>query len=414
MLKTEEIKQHFPIFEKFEKEGIIYLDSAATAQKPKEVIEEIERFYTDYCSNVHRGVYRIGEIATDKYNKAREKVSRFINASSESEIIFTRNTTEAINLMANITTEKMGRDDEVLISSMEHHSNIVPWQILQSKGRCRIKILEKKHDQIIRADDILNNINEKTRIVSLTHVSNIFGSINDLNEVGNELHDRGILFMVDGAQSVPHMPVNVRKINCDFLAFSGHKMCGPSGIGVLYGKRELLEELPPYMGGGEMIREVYDDHFTAADIPEKYEAGTPNIEGAIGLGAAVDFLSKIGMDNIREHEKEIVRYFIKRLDELRENSLEVYGPRDSEIKGAVFTFTIGRKGEREIHPHDISYMMDKISGIEIRSGHHCAMPATIRLGKYATARASFYIYNDRNDVDKLFETIEDMKVRVRI
>ena len=417
MINVEEIRKDFPIFRRFERDGIIYLDNAATTQKPKAVIDSIVDFYENHNSNVHRGVYRVGEEATDLYNKSRENVAKFIGASANN-IVFVRNATEGLNLAASGLTSKLNEGDEVLISRMEHHSNIVPWQIQSANRKVRLKFIENGEKDRIDWKMVEEHISERTKIVSLTHCSNILGTINDLNDMGRHLHNMGIKFVVDGAQSVPHMPVDVNKLQCDLMAFSGHKMLGPSGIGCLYGTEEILNEMPPYMGGGEMIKEVYEDHFVPADVPEKFEAGTPNIEGAIGLSAAADYLRRLGMENIREHERDIISYVLKREDEMNMDDLISYGPRDPDIKAGIFTFNIQKKvpGDRpfgnEVHPHDISHMADRIEGVELRSGHHCAMPMTVALGVYATARASFYIYNDRKDVDHLFDSIEKIEKRM--
>ena len=417
MINVEEIRKDFPIFKRFEKENIVYLDNAATTQKPKSVIDSIVDFYENHNSNVHRGVYRVGEEATDLYNRSRENVAKFIGAS-ENQIIFVRNATEALNLAASGLTSMLKEGDEVLISRMEHHSNIVPWQIQTVARNLNLKFIDNGEKDRIDWKMVEEHLSPRTKVVSLTQCSNILGTINDLNDMGKHLHNLGIKFVIDGAQSVPHMPVDVNKLQCDLMAFSGHKMLGPSGIGCLYGTEEILNEMPPYMGGGEMIKEVYEDHFIAADVPEKFEAGTPNIEGAIGLSAAVDYLKKLGMENIREHERDIISYILKREDELNMDVLISYGPRDPNIKAGIFTFNIRKRMEsdkpfgNEVHPHDISHMADRIEGVELRSGHHCAMPMTVALGVYATARASFYIYNDKKDVDHLFDSIEKIEKRM--
>jgi cysteine desulfurase/selenocysteine lyase len=417
MFDPVEIRKHFPIYERFQRENIVYLDNAATTQKPKEVIDAIVNYYENSNSNVHRGVYRIGEEATDLYNKSRENIAGFTGGKPEGTI-FVRNATEALNLAANSLTRMIGKKFEVLVSRMEHHSNIVPWQIASDTFGIRLKMMESNIDRPLSWGDIERNITKDTRIVSLTHVSNLLGTINDLREIGKNLHERGIYFIVDAAQSVPHMPVNFRDLNCDLMAFSGHKMLGPSGIGVLQGTPEILEDMPPYMGGGEMIKEVFEDHFIAADIPEKFEAGTPNIEGAIGLSAAVNFLKNLRMESIRQHEKDLIAYTLEKEDELNIPSLISYGPRDPEVRGGIYSFNMRKNVEserpfgNEVHPHDISHLADRIEGVEVRSGHHCAMPQTVSLGVYATARASFYIYNTREDVDHLFDAIEKIGKRM--
>ncbi len=411
-IDVEEIRSHFPIFERFSRDNIIYLDNAATTQKPREVVEAITSFYYNSNSNVHRGVYRTGEEASELYNHSRENIAGFIGASPD-ELVFVRNATEALNIAATCLPELAGKDSEVLISRMEHHSNIVPWQIASKRVGITTKMMENMPERQITWEDVEKNLTEKTRIVSLSQCSNILGTINDLSEIGRKLHERGIFFVVDAAQSVPHMKVDVRSLNCDLLAFSGHKMMGPSGIGCLYGRKEILEKMPPYMGGGEMIKEVFEDRFTMADVPLKFEAGTPNIEGAIGLSAAVDFLKKIGMENVREHERELIKYTLDLESERKIQSLHSYGPRNPLIRAGIYTFQL-KKGDSEksygnyVHPHDISHLADRIKGVEIRSGHHCAMPQTLALGTYATARASFYIYNDHKDVEALFDALQSI------
>lgn len=410
-MDIERIRNDFPIFKRFKKEGIIYLDNAATTQKPMSVIDSMVSYWENYNSNVHRGVYRLGEESTELYSKSRKNIANFIGARAEN-LIFVRNATEALNLGAYGLTKLSHGKGEVLLSRMEHHSNIVPWQIQKQNGGLDIKFIENSQSEIIDWKTVEENLSDKTKVVSLTQCSNILGTINNLKDVGKHLHNLGIMFIVDGAQSVPHMPVNVNDLNCDLLAFSGHKMLGPTGIGCLYGTEEILNSMPPFLGGGEMIKEVYEDHYTPADVPEKFEAGTPNIEGAIGLGAAVDYLKNIGMQNVREHEKQLIEYALKREDEIKIEELISYGTRLMENRAGIYTFNIKKESSderpfgNEVHPHDISHLADRIQGVQIRSGHHCAMPQTLSLGVYATARASFYIYNDREDVDRLFEAIE--------
>ncbi len=416
-MDVESIREDFPIFKRFLREGIIYLDNAATTQRPYAVINAVTDFLENHYANVHRGVYRVGEEATELYNKSREKIATFVGGKP-SNIVFVRNATEALNLGASGLSSMLKPGDEVLISRMEHHSNIVPWQLLKGRNKFELKFIRNEQDEILNWKKIEENLTDRTKIVSLTQCSNLLGNINDFRDVGNHLHNLGIKFMVDAAQSVPHMPVNVMDLNCDLMAFSGHKMLGPTGIGCLYGTEEILEEMPPFLGGGEMIREVYEDYFIPAEVPEKFEAGTPNIEGAIGLGAAVDYLNAIGMNNIREHEKKLISYTLKREEELRMNELISYGTRDIEKRAGIYTFNIMKKGVHEkpfgneIHPHDISHMADNLEGVQLRSGHHCAMPETVSLGVYATARASFYIYNNEKDVDHLFSSIEKMHRRM--
>ncbi len=419
-MESNEIREHFPIFKRFGREGIVYLDNAATTQKPTEVIEAVVDFYTNYCSNVHRGVYRLGEEATEKFNKARENIGNFIGAK-DNEIVFVRNTTEALNLLANSLGSKLGEGDEIILSNSEHHSNIVPWQMLRERKNVKIKFINSKHTETIKPDDVADLITKKTRIVSLTACSNILGNINDMKEITNVVHDSGAIMIVDGAQSVPHMPVKVKDIGCDYLAFSGHKMLGPTGIGCLFGREESLENLPPFLGGGEMIRTVTKEGFTCEEIPLRFEAGTPNIEGAIGLSAAVNFLKRIGMENVRQHEKELITYTMKQEEENNIKGLVSYGTRNMDRRAGIYAFNIGEipKFDREnlsdgnislkvqaIHSHDLSSVADRTYGVELRSGHHCAMPMIQDLGVTAATRASFYVYNSRDDVDRLFDAIK--------
>lgn len=416
-MNVDKIREDFPIFKRFLREGIVYLDNAATTQKPYAVLNAMNDFMENHNANVHRGVYRVGEEATDLYNKAREKAATFIGARPNN-MIFVRNATEALNLGAHGLVSLMKPGGGVLLSRMEHHSNIVPWQLLKQRNDFQIKYIRNEPEQIIDWKAIQENLTDKTEIVSLTQCSNLLGNINDLRDVGKHLHNLGIKFMIDGAQSVPHMPVNAVDLDCDLMAFSGHKMLGPTGIGCLYGTEEILDQMPPFLGGGEMIKEVYEDHFIPADVPEKFEAGTPNVEGAIGLGAAVDYLTAIGMENVRNHEKELISYTLKREKEMNMDELISYGTHDLDHRAGIFTFNIMKKGVHEkpfgneIHPHDISHLADNLEGVQLRSGHHCAMPETISLGVYATARASYYIYNDQKDADHLFDAIEKMHRRM--
>ena len=418
-MKFDEVREHFPIFKKLDAEKVVYLDNASTTQKPYEVINAVMDFYENHCSNVHRGVYRLGEEATEMFNQSRENIGKFIGAKDR-EIVFLRNTTEALNLLAHSLGSRLKEGDEIILSNSEHHSNIVPWQMLKERKKVRLKFINSRHDQPITPEDLSPLISGNTKIVSLTECSNILGNINDIKPISKIAHDAGAVIIVDGAQSVPHMPVNVKEMDCDFLAFSGHKMLGPSGIGCLYGKEESLEDLPPFMGGGEMIRTVTKENFTCEDIPIKFEAGTPNIEGAIGFSAAIDFLRNLGMSNVRNHEKDLISYTLKKEEESNIRDLISYGTRNIEKRAGIYAFNIGEipKFDKEnissenisvkvhaIHPHDLSSMADKTYGVELRSGHHCAMPMTEDLGVSATTRASYYVYNTREDVEKLFEAI---------
>ena len=418
MHSWEQIKNDFPIFSN-KGRNFIYLDNAATTQKPRAVIDAICNFYENSNSNVHRGIYRLSEEATELYSRSRAAVSRFIGSGDPRQIVFVRNATEALNLLAYSLGRRLKAGDEILLSIMEHHSNIVPWQFLIEKG-VKLKFVDITEDGLLDMDDLDSKLTGRTRIVSLTHCSNLLGTINDVAGIAGKVHDNGSLFIVDGAQSVPHMPVDVASIDCDFLVFSGHKMLGPMGIGALYGKLHLLEEMSPFNGGGEMIREVYQDHSTWADVPEKFEAGTPNVEGAVGLMAAVSYLKDIGMDNVRKHEKDLIRYTLELERESGAVNLVSYGPRDINMRGGIYSFNLGEirplnlldtllndniNVGSAVHPHDMASSLDG-DNISVRSGHHCAMPLTHRLNVVATSRASYYIYNSRDDVRMLFEAIE--------
>jgi cysteine desulfurase / selenocysteine lyase len=392
-MNVEEIRKDFPILNKKVKgKPLIYLDSTATSQKPNQVISSISDYYEKYNSNVHRGIHTLSEQATEEYEKSRKKIADFINAK-EKEIIFTKNTSESINLLSN--TLKLEKGDEVVSTVMEHHSNIVPWQMLREKG-----VIVKFAD--INDNGELKNIEElitdKTKLVTFTHSSNVLGTINDVNKINKIAHDKGALTLLDAAQSIPHMPVSVNALDVDFAVFSGHKMLGPTGIGCLYGKKNLLETLPPFMGGGDMIKEVTLEETIYNDVPYKFEAGTPDIAGAIGLGAAVDYLTKIGMDNIREHEKKITKLALESLDM---DGVTIYGK--AKERGGVVSFNV-----EDAHSHDVASILDE-DGIAVRSGHHCAQPLMKRLGIVSAARASFYIYTTENEIEKLVESIKNVK-----
>ena len=418
MPSWERIKEDFPIFKNLGS-GYTYLDSAATSQKPLSVINAISDFYLYHNSNVHRGIYRLSEEATEMYDRSRENVSRFIGSRDPRQIVCVRNATEALNLLSYTLGRELVQGDEILITIMEHHSNIVPWQFLQDRG-IKLVYADIRPDGTLDLDDLQSKMSPRTRIVSVTHVSNVLGTVNPVREIGKIAHDNGSRFIVDGAQSVPHMPVDVEAMGCDFMAFSGHKMLGPTGIGVLYGRKELLESMHPFMGGGEMISEVYRDHSTWADVPEKFEAGTPDIAGAIGLSAAVDYLRSIGMDNVMKHGRDLIRLTLEIEEEENIPGLVSYGPRDTEIRGPVYSFSMGDIPPfsvnqtlsddgigvgASIHPHDVASSLDA-SGIAVRSGHHCAMPLTHRLNTVATTRASYYVYNTEEDVRKLFRSLK--------
>ncbi len=417
MIDVNTIRKDFPILErKFNGKRMIYLDSTATSQKPIQMIEAISDYYKKYNANVHRGIYGLSEEATDLYEKSRKNISAFINSRNAESIVFVRNTTEALNLLSYSIGKKLKKGDEIVTTVMEHHSNIVPWQFLQEKG-IKIKYVDINEDGTLRMDQFGELITKRTKIVSVTHVSNVLGTINDVEYIGKIAHENDSYFIVDGAQSVPHMPVDVNSIDCDFLAFSGHKMLGPMGIGVLYGKKEILDEMDPFMGGGEMINEVHLSGATWAEVPLKFEAGTPNVEGAVGLSVAVDYLKKLGMDNVREHEKELVKYAMDRLESF--DDITFYGPRNPEIRGGVIAFNFKNVKNAKIakalmdegimiHPHDVASILD-LDAVMVRSGHHCAQPLMERLGVPATSRASFYIYNDRDDIDEFIRALGNVK-----
>ncbi len=402
-LDVEAIRRDFPILQR-EVNGrpLVYLDSAATSQKPEVVIQAMDHYYRWYNANVHRGIHKLSEEATTAYEEARAKVARFIGARSARECIFVRNTTEGINLVAYAWGRKhIGPGDEILLSEMEHHSNLVPWQRLAEEKGARLRFIPVTDDgylDLSRLDDLLT---ECTRLVAIIHMSNVLGTINPVEEIIRAAHERGALVLVDGAQSVPHFPVNVQKLDCDFLAFSGHKMCGPTGSGVLYGKRHLLEEMDPFMGGGDMIKEVHLYESRWNDVPWKFEAGTPSIVEGIALGVAVDYLSAVGMEAIHEHEQHLTHHGLERLSSVK--GVKIYGPRSAEDKGGVITFTV-----EGIHPHDLATMLDS-AGVAIRAGHHCAMPLHERYGIPASARASFYLYTTFQEIDALVEALEQAK-----
>lgn len=403
MLNVKKIRQDFPVLKrKVNGKPLVYLDNAATTQKPKQVIEKIVEYYSNYNANIHRGIHKLSEEATQEYEWTRTKVADFIGAVS-SEIIFTKNTTESINILAYWALRTLKKGDEVVLTIMEHHSNIVPWQMLQEKG-VKLRFVDINNDGTLKTGQYKNLVTKNTKIVSLSHVSNVLGTINPVKEIGRIAHDAGALFMVDGAQSVPHMPVNIKDIDCDFLAFSGHKMLGPTGTGVLYGKRELLKNVTPFLRGGDMIKEVHMYETKWNDVPWKFEAGTPNIADVIGFGAAVDYLSKLGMTNVRKHEETITKYVMKELSSIK--GITIHG-RAAVRSGAV---SFGIEG---VHPHDAATILDG-EGIAIRSGHMCAQPLMERLNVPALSRASFYIYNTKEEINKLADGIEKVKKTFKI
>lgn len=395
----KKIKQDFPIlFQEVNDEPLIYLDSAATSQKPKQVIDSLVHYYEHDNANVHRGVHTLADRATTKYEASREKVRAFIGAKSTKEVLFTRGTTTGLNwLSRSFGDSVVNSGDEILISHMEHHSNVVTWQELAKRQDAELVYVDLTSEGEIDMDDFKRKINERTKIVSIAHASNVLGVTNPIKEMATLAHNVGAYLIVDGAQSVPHMPVDVVDLDADFYVFSGHKMCGPTGIGVLYGKQALLEEMEPVEYGGEMIDFVYHDHSTWTELPWKFEAGTPNIAGAIALGSAIDYLTEIGMANIHQHEQELVDYVLPKLEAIE--GLTIYGPKDPNKHSGVIAFNLDG-----IHPHDTATALD-MEGIAVRAGHHCAQPLLSYLDLHATARASFYLYNTKEDADRLVEAI---------
>ena len=375
---------------------LVYLDSAATSQKPRSVIAALSKYYEQDNANVHRGIHELSRRATVAYEEARAKLANFIGAAEPEELVWTRGTTEAINLVAGswgLANVKEG--DEILLSAMEHHSNIVPWQILANRTGARLRYIEMDDQGRLVLDDLSDLLTERTRIVAVSHISNALGTINPVRDIVDRAKAAGARVLVDGAQAVPHRRVDVQELGCDFYTFSGHKMCGPTGTGALWARRELLESMPPYHGGGEMIRVVGREASTWAEIPHKFEAGTPHIAGAITLGVAADFLDEVGFDAIAEHERNVLAYALERLGEL--DGIQIYGPTDPNERSGVISFNMG-----DAHPHDISTILDS-EGIAIRAGHHCAQLVMHHFGVSATARASFYLYNSTDDVDRLVD-----------
>ena len=401
-LDVEVIRKDFPIFEtRVHDKPLVYLDSAATSQKPRQVVDRMVRFYETENANVHRGVYDLSERATAAYEQARDACARFIGATSSRSIVFTRGTTESINLVRfTWARENIAEGDEILVTEMEHHSNLIPWQLLAREVGATLRHLPIADDGTLRLDLLGEFITTKTKLVCLGLMSNVLGTINPVRQVADAAHSAGALVLVDAAQAAPHLAFDVHELDADFLGYSAHKMCGPTGAGVLYAREHLLEEMPPFHGGGEMIREVWPDHATWNDIPYKFEAGTPNIAQAVGMGAAVEYLEQLGMDAVREHEMEVTAYALEQLDAA---GATIYGPRDAAARGGVVSFNLP-----EVHPHDLATIVDQ-EGVCVRAGHHCAQPLMRRLGVPATARASFYVYNSFEDVDVLIGSLDAAK-----
>ncbi|MCI5818696.1 MAG: cysteine desulfurase [Paraprevotella sp.] len=398
MYDIKKIRKDFPILDRdIYNHKLVYLDNAATTQKPKQVVEAMTEEYYNVNANVHRGVHYLSQKATDLHEEAREKVRGFINAKSTSEIIFTRGTTESMNLIASSFCEEfMKEGDEVIVSVMEHHSNIVPWQLQAARKGISLRVVPIDDKGEIIIEEYKKLFNEKTKIVSIAHVSNVLGTVNPIKEMIEIAHSHGVPFMVDGAQSAPHFAINVQDLDCDFFAFSGHKMYGPTGVGVLYGKESWLDRLPPYQGGGEMIESVSFEKTTFERLPFKFEAGTPDYIATHGLATAIDYIKALGIDNINKHERELTEYAMKRMREIEE--IRIFG--EAENKDAVVSFLVG-----DIHHLDMGTLLDRL-GIAVRTGHHCAQPLMTRLGIQGTVRASFALYNTTEEIDMLIDGIK--------
>ena len=399
-LNVAALRTDFPILDRrINGQPLVYLDNAATTQKPQAVIDALVRYYTTTNANIHRGLHTLAEEATAAYEAVRVQTAKFINAPSQREVIFTRNTTEALNLLAHTLTARLQEGDEIVLSEMEHHSNLVPWQLAARRHGLRLRFLDVDHHGQISLDQAHDLIGPRTRIVSIVHMSNVLGTINPVAQIAAMAGEAGALTIVDGAQSVPHLPVDVQSLGADFLAFSAHKMLGPTGVGVLWGRLDLLQEMDPFLGGGEMISLVTREESTWAALPHKFEAGTPNIADVVAFGPALDYLSDLGMDAVRAHELETVAYALDRLQSIE--GLTLYGPADPTQRGGVAAFNY-----LDIHPHDLSTILDG-RGVAIRAGHHCAQPLMRRLGVPATARASFYLYNRVDEVDALVDSLRE-------
>ncbi len=398
-LDVTAIRRDFPILEEIVNgKTVAYLDNGASSLRPEQMIASMLEYFHKYNANIHRGVYRWSEDATRRYERAHVKVAKFINASSAREVIFTRNTSESINLVAYSWGRANIREgDEIVSTVMEHHSNIVPWQVLAAEKGAKLRYIPITPDGFLDLSQIDQIINEKTKLVALTHMSNVLGTLNPIQIIVEKAHAVGAVVLVDGAQSVPHMPVDVQALGCDFFAFSGHKMLGPTGIGVLWGKQQILQDMPPFLTGGDMIRDVTLERSTWNDLPWKFEAGTPSIAEGIGLGAAVDYLQNLGMDKVRAHEVELTRYALAHIKEVPD--MVIYGPRKAEEKGGIISFNLG-----DIHPHDLATLLDR-EGVAVRAGHHCCQPLIEKLEVPATTRASFYVYNTPEEVDRLVDAL---------
>jgi cysteine desulfurase/selenocysteine lyase len=402
-MQGEEIKKDFPILQQeVNGHSLVYLDSGNTSQKPRSVIDLLTRFYEESNANVHRSVHTLGERATAQYEQAREKLADFIGAPSSRGVIFTKSATEALNLLAYAWgRHHLTEGDEVLATEMEHHSNLVSWQLACRDTGATMKAIPVRDEAFLDLDEFERLLTNRTKVVAIAHVSNVLGTINPIAEIAAKAHEAGAIVVVDGAQGAPHMPVDVMELGCDFYAGTGHKMCGPTGIGFVWGREDLLESMEPFHGGGEMIADVWIDHSTWNELPYKFEAGTPPVAQAIGLGAAIDYLNEIGMKAVRDHEVELTGYALDRLGELPE--AHVYGPQDPEQKGGVVSFNFG-----DVHAHDVGTIFDS-QGVAVRAGHHCARPLMRKLGVPATTRASFYVYTTPSDIDRMVEALGEVK-----
>ena len=401
MKKTSDLRKDFPLLEtKMNNQPLTYLDSAATSQKPKQVIDEIADYYNKYNSNIHRGVYNLAVETTDKYENVRHKVANFINAYRDEEVLFTKGTTQSLNWIAQgYVRYNLHEGDEIVTTYMEHHSNIVPWQAIAQEKNLKVKYVTLTKEGKLDLDDLKQKVTDKTKIVAVTHVSNVLGTINPIKEIAAIVHQSNAILVVDGAQSVPHLPVDMQDLEADFYVFSGHKMLGPTGIGVLWGKYELLEKMHPLEYGGEMIDSVTTATFK--ESPWNFEGGTQNIEGVLGLGAAIDYLEEIGMENVARNDEDLQKYALEKLANIK--TIEIYGPKDPDQRCGVVSFNL--KG---IHPHDVATFLDA-DGIAVRAGHHCAQPLMDWLGVSATLRASFYFYNTYEEIDKLVDSLKKVE-----
>ena len=404
MINIEKIRKDFPILSRQVRgKPLIYFDSAATSQKPKSVIDALVNYYEQHNANIHRGIHTLSEEATQLFEQARKKVAKFVHASNPNTIIFTRNTTESLNLIAYAWGRKnIKAGDEILVTEMEHHSNLVPWQLLAQEKNAVLKFVRLTDEGTLNLEDLDKNVSSKTKLISVGHVSNALGTINPIRRFAQAAHEVGALFVVDAAQSAPHIPIDMRVLGCDVIAFSAHKMLGPTGVGVLVAHEEILEEMSPFLGGGDMIKEVWMEKSSWNDLPYKFEAGTPNIADVIAFGAAIDYLQEIGMDNIRTHEQELVQYALQEMKKI--DGITIYGPQDPRSRSGVISFNLG-----SIHPHDMGTVLDE-EGIAVRAGHHCCQPLMRRYGISGTTRASFYLYNTQKEVDHFIHALSRAKM----